>query len=165
MPRFLLAALMLALGGFTALAEEKPESKDDPKSDNKGKLVGKWKMAEFPQKGFSAEELKRFEDGGLYFTVEFKQGGACEMGVGGKSDLVDVIKKSPETANMKWQYKLLAGEGIEFSGLPKQAKEGFWGKGKESAKMSVKIDGDKMTITDADGKTAKFVRIKEVSEK
>jgi hypothetical protein len=161
MSRFLATCVLTALGTVCAFAQEKVESKDDPKSDNKGKILGKWKILEAP--GFDADLAKALEAQKIYAYIEFTAKGACTIGVTSDDpDVKKTINAAGEKTAIGCKYKLLAGDGLEMYDLPKELADAnpFGGKG-DRAKTKVKIDGDKMTMTDDDGKTGKLVRIKE----
>jgi hypothetical protein len=136
----------------------------DPKSNNKDKIFGKWKITEVPEDagGKTVEQLASLE---IYFFVEFKADGGLVFGL--TSDKPEVLEQIQRTAPkgklaLNAKYKLLAGEDVELFDIPKELQEtgAVFGKNKDSVKTKVKLDGDKMTMID-DGKTSKLTRIKE----
>jgi hypothetical protein len=152
MHRFLAATLLAALGTACAFAQEKVESKDDPKSDNKEKILGKWRITEVAGKKPDADRFP------LYTYFEFKQNGQFVIGFGAKDAEGEQLLKTGNIPNHVAKYKLLAGEGVEVYDVPKSVT--LPAKAKGTIQMNVKLDGDAMTITE-DSKTTKLVRLKE----
>jgi hypothetical protein len=162
MSRFLAAALLTTLGCVCALAQEKVESKDNPKSDNKGKILGKWKVVSMTPK--DGKEQKLDIGGGLTAILEFTADGNARVGVDASSlspELKAILEKNPEAAakfaemNQVGKYKV-SGDAIEFVEL-KNPEGGPFGK---NNKGKLKFDGDTLTLTGDDG-ILKLTRIKE----
>jgi hypothetical protein len=134
------------------------------KSNNEGKIVGKWKIV-------SAQGLEQtnqqLDQVGGYLFIEFGSDGTLTMGADFKDkEMGETIKKaaaaSGEKTSFSWKYKLLSGDGVEFYDLPpelKQQMSGMFG-GKDRARTKIKIDGDNMTMTDDDGKSGQLTRVK-----
>ena len=137
------------------------------KSNNEGKIVGKWRFTEIPGGVEGADEMKMLEAFGVYVYFEFKQGGVFEMGLGEeKPGTIANLQKmgggggGPTSVTAK--YKLLSGDGVELYDLPKEMQEqggGLFGGTKDRARAKIKIDGDVMSVTDDDGKTGKLTRV------
>jgi len=92
------------------------------------------------------------------------------VAIGAASDDAEVQKlfDAQKNTTITCKYRLPAGDAVEFFDLPKELQEkggGLFGKGKDSAKTTVKIDKDEMTMTDDDGKTGKFTRMKDAKDK
>jgi hypothetical protein len=153
--------LLVAVGGLAMLCTACGAS------NNKGKIEGKWKITDMPHKDDKSK--KEFEDMtkmGLYVYFDFKPDNALEMGVGAdKPEVLEFIKALSKGEPLQWnaKYKLLSGDGVEFYDLPKEMREkggGLFGGNKDRARTNIKIEGDKMTMTDADGKTGQLTKIK-----
>jgi len=134
-------------------------------SNNKGKIEGKWKFVSAPALDATIKEL---EPAKAYLYMEFKPDGTMSMGAESSDpQFNEIMQKMASTKGEKtvvsWKYKLLSGDGVEFYDLPKELQEkggGVFGKNKDKARTSVKINGDDMTMTDDDGKTGKLTRVK-----
>ncbi|MFO0824103.1 MAG: hypothetical protein U0792_13485 [Gemmataceae bacterium] len=138
-------------------------------SNNAGKIEGKWKIVSAPGLEDTNKQLEQVK---AYLYMEFRPDGTMSMGADFEDPAMKEIvekfaAKSGEKTSFSWKYKLLTGDNVEFYDLPKELQEkgtgGLFG-GKDKARTSVKIDGDNMTMTDSDGKTGKFVRIKPGAE-
>jgi len=136
-------------------------------SNNKGKIVGKWKINELPHKDNEAkEDFEGLSKLGIYVYFDFRADNTLEMGVGAdKPETLEFVKAMSKGQALQWtaKYKLLSGDGVEFYDLPKEMQEkggGIFGKNKDRARTNVKIDGDRMTMTDDDGKTGQLSRVK-----
>jgi hypothetical protein len=137
-------------------------------SNNKGKIEGTWKVTELPASsaGKSKDEFAQMSKMGMYMQMEFKPDGMLTIGLGAdKPETLDLVKLltqgKPTSGDAK--YKLLSGDGVELYDMPKEMQEkggeGMF-KGKDRAKVTVKIDGDSMTMTGDDGQTVKLLRVK-----
>ncbi len=124
-------------------------------SNNKGKIEGKWKLVSAP--GLDPS-IKVLEMGKAYIYFEFKPDGTVESGPAIEGDEKnEELLKAGESTKKTGNYKLKAGNKVEFTG-PEDKGGGFFGKsGKEY--FEVAIDGDTMTITGSDG-NMKLVRVK-----
>ena len=128
-------------------------------SNNKGKIEGKWKLTELPNrpdKGNGKEMLGQLETMGLYLAMEFRPDGTMTLGLtGDKPEMLEFVKAMAQGKGQKitWdaKYKLLSGDNVEFYDMPTdmQGAGGGLFNQKDRAKVSVKINGDEMTITDA----------------
>jgi hypothetical protein len=132
------------------------------KSNNEGKIVGKWKILSAPG---TEQMLKLAQADGGYLYFEFKSDGTMLMGFGATDPKVQAkIEEDDEKDSLSWKYKLLAGAGVEFYDLPAELKEqgggGLFGRNEDRARTKVKIDGDNMSMTDDDGSVCKLVRVK-----
>ena len=121
-------------------------------SNNKGKIVGKWKMV--GGGGMKADDAKMMEMLGIYVYFDFKDDGTLQFGAGANDPKMnDMLKDKGETKVASMKYKLLSGDAVEIYDIPKdmQDKEGGgpFGK-KDRARGNIKIDGDNMTISDDD---------------
>ena len=137
-------------------------------SNNKGKIEGTWKVTELPASsaGKSKDEYAQMSKMGMYMQMEFKPDGTLTIGLGAdKPETLDMVKLFAQGKPTSWdgKYKLLSGDGVELYDLPKEMQEkggeGLF-KGKDRAKVAVKIDGDSMTMTGDDGETVKLTRVK-----
>ncbi len=135
-------------------------------SNNKGKIEAKWKITALPEKieGKNKNELADMAKMGVYVYMEFKPDGNLTFGVGAdKPEMLDLIKAMAPNQKITWdaKYKLLSGDGVEIYDLPKdlQATGGGLFGNKDRARVSVKITGDEMKMTDDDG-TATLTKVK-----
>ena len=164
MPRFLTAALLAALGTVCAFAQEKVESKDDPKSDNKGKIVGKWKVTEYPKEHAPAYE--QITALGFWFYIEFKSNNILVLGLGADTpEGQKQLKRVAENAELTWdaKYRLLAVDVVEIYGAKeKKLNAALVG---DNTKPSITVKKDEMTIKDPDGNITKLTRLKEPKDK
>lgn len=131
------------------------------KSNNEGKIVGKWKMVSGP--GMGEDDKKMMEAFKIYPYMEFSPDGTMSVGVAAADPkMQDAIAMKMDAEKITCKYKLLSGDGIEFYDLPKnmQEKGGLFGKNKDRARTKVKIDGDNMTMTDDDGQSGTLTRLK-----
>ena len=131
------------------------------KSANEGKIVGKWKFVDFPAGVQGAEELKQAALMGIYLYCEFKPNNTFELGAGSDNPQMAEMIQGKAGATAGGKYKLLSGEGVEFYDLPKEFSKGGGGMfgNKDRARTKIKIEGDNMTWSDDDGKTAKLARV------
>lgn len=131
-------------------------------SNNKGKIEGKWKIVSAP--GLGEQEMKMMEAFKMYAYMEFKPDGTMSIGAASTDpEMQKMIEGSKDNKTVTCKYKLLSGDGVEFFDLPKELQEkggGMFGKNKDKARTSVKINGDDMTMTDDDGKAGKLTRVK-----
>ena len=122
-------------------------------SNNKGKIVGKWKIS--GGAGIKEEELKMMEAFKVTLVMEFKEDGTVRMGLEAPPEMQKMLEKGDGKSSASFKYKLLSGDTVEFYDIPKdmQDKEGggLFGK-KDRGKATVKIEGDNMTITDDETK-------------
>ena len=128
------------------------------KSNNEGKIQGKWKIEYAP--GFDQNTVKQLAAMQTYAYIEFGKD-TCTIGV--YSDNPDVLKglaQSGEKSTITCKYKLLSGDGLEMYDLPPELKQMGTGGKADRARTKVKIDGDTMTMTDDDGKQGKLTRVK-----
>lgn len=130
-------------------------------SNNKDKIVGKWKLVSAP--GMKADELKMMDALKAYLFFEFKPDGTLAVGAEfGDPAMKEAMAKANEKGEktvMNGQYKLLSGDDVEFSGMNDQKKAGgLFGNGDKS-RLKIKIDGDNMTITGSDG-VGQLTRVK-----
>ena len=162
MPRLVAACVFAALAGLCGAAQEKVEKKDDPKSDNEGKIVGKWRIVEAPEDldGKKAnEELKALTDLGVRFYFDFRKDMSFGFGItSDNAELLEAIKKAGAIP-VSGKYKLLAGEGVELYDLPKDLA--LFDKGATSAKLRIKIEGERLSVTDSSGRITKLIRMRE----
>ena len=136
-------------------------------SKNKGKIEGKWKLADAPSGSpEDTANFKKMADTGLYMFFDFRPDNSLTIGIhSDNEDMLKMIKALAGDQKISWdvKYKLLSGEGVEFYDLPKEFREqggpGLFG-GKDRARTKIRIEGDNMAMTDNDGKTAKLVRMK-----
>ena len=131
-------------------------------SNNKGKIVGKWKISDFG--GDKVDDKMKELGDKISIYMEFRADETGGFGV----DVNDPVLKKAFEANkdkttFSFKYKLLNGDVVEVYDLPKEMQEnGPFGK-KDRGKMRVKIDGDNMTISDDEtlkNKPAKLTRMK-----
>jgi hypothetical protein len=160
-------ALVLFVCSVALCAADPVRAQDkEPKSNNKGKIVGKWKVTSGSDK--KVDELKTLEMLKLFMVFEFKDDGTLLFGI--DSDDAETKKRlKKETSSYTVTYTLGPGDEVELSGLAK-ADENKKGDGppgkKDRQKATIKIDGDKMTITDAEKKTIELKKLpKEKADK
>jgi hypothetical protein len=126
-------------------------------SSNKGKIEGRWKLVSLPNQSKPPEDRK------VYTYFEFKPDGAFEVGATSDPDPGEKDSK-PEDRSIvlaKAKYRLQGGDYVEIYDLPKELQDkggGVFG-GKDKVRIKIKISGDNMDLTDAEG-TAKLVRVK-----
>ena len=145
-----LLALLLAVGCLGGALAAPDDKKDDPKSNNKDKIVGKWKIT--GGGGAKEEELKLMRDLGIYVYLEFKNDGTLRFGAEASDPKVKKLLENGKETLASCKYKLLGGDEVEIYDIPKDLQDkdgGPFGK-KDRAKGMIKIDGDKMTISDDD---------------
>lgn len=129
----------VCLGGAVSAA---PEPKDkSPESNNKDKIVGKWKATALPDlpKGVPAESVS--------ITLEFTADGKMMMDM-------DAFGMKQKLVTAK--YRLGSENWVHFSEMKPVPKDG-----KTESKDKVVIDGDKMTLENDKGKMMGFTRIPE----
>jgi hypothetical protein len=128
------------------------------KSNNEGKIQGKWKIEYAP--GFEEQMVKQLASMQTYAYIEFGKD-TCTIGVHSENpQVLDGLAKSGEKTTMTCKYKLLSGDGLEMYDLPPELKSMGTGGKADRARTKVKIDGDNMTMTDDDGKQGKLTRVK-----
>jgi hypothetical protein len=135
-------------------------------SNNKGKIEGRWKVTTFPEKtdAKTKNEMDQLGKMGLYLFLEFKSDGTMSVGLGAdKKEVLDVIKAMAPQQKTTWdmKYKLLSGDGVEVYDMPADLQSGgggLFGK-KDRARVSIKINGDDMTLVDDEG-TTKLTKVK-----
>jgi hypothetical protein len=154
MHRFFTASLVVAIALFAVGCG---------KSNNEGKIVGKWKIDYAP--GFDEGMVQMLAAEKIYAYIEFTPDNTCTIGVTSDDPTVrQEIAQSGEATTVRCKYKLLSGDGLEMYDMPKELQEGagspFGGKA-DRARTKAKIDGDTMTMTDDDGKTGKLTRIRD----
>lgn len=127
-------------------------------SNNKGKIVGKWKMVAGP--GIS-EMIGTLESADVYFFLDFKNDGTMAMGIESSDPKIRKNLAKLEKSSMVCKYRLLSGDGIEVYDVP----EGYGvtglpgGGGKDSSRSQVTINGDLMLLKD-ETSTHQLIRIK-----
>ncbi len=123
-------------------------------SNNESKIVGKWKLVESSK----PEEIKQMSDVGMYLYFEFRADNTFDMGIGSdKPGMLDLIKMTGKPVVYPGKYKLGSGDTVNFSEFKGPDGKGF--DGKDKARSNITIEGDNMTIKDADGKTMKLVKV------
>jgi hypothetical protein len=157
-----LFAVVLLFGCWGALGATAPVP-EGAKQPNKTKIVGKWKITGGTD--LKADDLKMMETLKVFPYIEFKDDGTVTFGVEfGDAEMKKLIEQSGkgDKMNFSFKYKLGSGDEVEFSDVPKELQDkkggGPFG-GKDKAKATVKIDGDKMTMTDEDKKEVKLTRL------
>jgi hypothetical protein len=148
-----------------AAEDKKADKKTDPKSNNKDKIIGKWELVEAPIYAVSNDGAKVLVKSETHTYMEFKDNGVVIWGLwADRPEIEAALKKRGDGLTLDLKYKLLAGNGVEFGDLPiamQGGQYGIFGKNKGTASTKVTIDGDKMTVTNQAGKTAKLNRIKD----
>jgi hypothetical protein len=114
-------------------------------SNNKGKIVGKWRLDSGG--GMTEPVLKQLAEQEGYAFFEFKDDGTMTMGFGStdpqKQEALDKLTLG------SCKYKLGTGDAVELYDLSKSMRDDEGGSpfGKEDrAKGAIKIDGDTMTL-------------------
>jgi hypothetical protein len=145
-------------GCICAIAASVPAHARDkePKSNNKDKIVGKWKLTG----GTDLEALETFK---AVVFLEFADDGTASLGVEvGDPEFKKLLEKSDQKTTFGFKYKLGAGDDLELYDLPKDLQEKQEKVGscaKDRRKCVVKIDGDKMTLTDDQKKTIELKKL------
>lgn len=124
-------------------------------SNNKGKIVGKWKIT--GGGGIKDEELKMMETFGVNMILDFRDDGTIAMAVQSNNpDFQKAMEASKDKTSFTFKYRLGSGDVVELYDLPKELQEkdkkggpGLFGS-KDRAKAIIKIEGDNMTISDDD---------------
>ena len=121
-------------------------------SNNKGKIVGKWKMT--GGAGMKEDDLKMMEAFGVAMVVEFRDDGTVTLGAQANNPELQKALDSKEKSSFTFKYKLHSGDVVEFYDLPKEMQESKKGGSpfgsKDRGKVNVKIEGDNMTWSDDD---------------
>ncbi len=130
-------------------------------SNNKGKIVGKWKMT---GGGVDDKMPKEMADK-MYLMMEFKDDGTAGFSlVINDPEMKKFFEASKENTSATFKYKLLKGDEVELYDLPKEMQNEKSGFKKDRAKATIKINGDDMTmvVIDDDKKeqTVKLTKIK-----
>jgi hypothetical protein len=118
-------------------------------SNNKGKIVGKWKATALP--GMSAEDTEKFKAMGdamsvvIEFTADGKMIGTITMDMFGKKNSQEIM-----SAN----YKLGTGDWVHFTNIKPPPKDK-----KTESKDKVVINGDTMTLETEKGDKFTLTRI------
>lgn len=129
-------------------------------SNNKGKIEGRWKFVSVP--GVDEKMVQQLAAEKVYLFVDFSPNGTMTLGAASEDkDVQQRLNQSGEKVTMSCKYKLLSGDDVEFYDLPKEMQEkgGLFGS-KDRARTKVKVTGDTMTMTDPDGKSGSFARMK-----
>jgi hypothetical protein len=152
---------LVALAGFAFLAA-------GCSSNNKGKVDGRWKFVTFPEttatQGKGKELLAMLNERGAYFMLEFRPDGTMTLGIGsGKPEVLEQLKAVATEQGQKLtgdaKFKLLPGDDVEFYDLPPEFRgEGGPFGSKDRVKLQIRINGNEMTLTAADG-TATLTRL------
>jgi hypothetical protein len=136
------------------------------KSNNEGKIVGKWKVIGVSGPNADPEDFAEMQKFGVYLFLDFRVDGVMVVGI--DSDNPEKLNEIKQLApggklSVDVKYKLRFGDGIEFYDLPAEMQEqggGLFGRNKDRALAKVKINGDQMTMTDDDGTSGQLVRVK-----
>lgn len=121
-------------------------------SNNKDKIVGKWKMVS-ASKGDEIETMKKM---GLALAWVFNADGTFAMEVvsaeAGKepSPLAGAFDKSKLPSG---KYTLAMGDTVNFSDVKN-------GSGDKRLTTNITVNGDNMTMKDPDGSTVQLTRVK-----
>lgn len=127
-------------------------------SNNKDKIIGKWKMDNMP--GLSADDAKMAKEKGMYFYFDFKADGAMVMGIDStQAEVATKLKESGQKTTFPGKYKLLAGDKVEVYDMEGEEGKKLFG-GKDKAQTEIKITGDNMTIKDPDGTSMNLIKMK-----
>ena len=131
------------------------------KSNNEGKIAGKWKLVSAP--GIDEKEIKLLDGFGMAMVFDFRADGSVTAGMEAtdpalRAEVEKAAQAKGEQISTSGRYKLLSGDDVEFSGFTGgKAGGGLFGKG-EKGRAKVQIQGDDMTLVASDG-TGKFVRM------
>lgn len=119
-------------------------------SNNKGKIVGKWKATSFPGMDETAKaNLKKMGDDAFSLVIEFKPDGKM---VGTMT--INMLGKSQTEQVMSADYALGKGDWVNFTNMnPPQ-------EGKSQSKDKVVIQGDTMTLETEKGEKITLTRMK-----
>lgn len=131
-------------------------------SNNKGKIVGKWKVTDPSDKDPKAKDgFQKLGQMGIYMYMEFKDDSTAVMGFDAdKPGMIELLKMGIPGGKVTFpaKYKLMSGNKVEIYDFSAEAKQILSGKG-ERMRSDIIIEGDNMTIKDADGTITKLVKI------
>jgi hypothetical protein len=116
-------------------------------SNNKGKIVGKWKATNLPGSDKDKEALKMAQDVALVleFTADGKMTGTATVTVFGQTQTKEV---------MSADYKLGTGDWVFFTNVKPPPKNGG-----TKSKDKLVINGDTMTIDTESGEKITLTRM------
>jgi len=133
-------------------------------SNNKDKIVGKWKFIESPNADAETKKgLDMMAMMGAYMYFDFNADNTVVIGVeSDKPGMLDLLKMSTPGGTLTFpaKYKLLSGNKVEFYDLSPEAKALIKGADKGRMVSEIMIDGGKLTMKDPDGSIGKFERYK-----
>jgi hypothetical protein len=147
MPRFRpLALLMLAAAALLPVG--------CLKSNNEGKIHGKWKLVDSPE--FNTAEGRAAVQAGLYVVVDFKPDNSMTIAL--QSDqpgVMDLLRQGMPGGKTIFtaKYKLMGGDNVQLSDIEKDALQFI-----KPGRVMVNITGDQMSITTATG-VEKYTRL------
>ena len=152
-----LAILVLAVSGLLATG--------CGKSNNEGKIVGKWKIVGLPDKTSAQhrDEFSKLNTLGVYVYLDFRPDNTLTMGVGSDAPgMLQMMKAGAPGGKLEWpaKYKLKSGDAVEIYDMPKEMQGqggGMFGS-KDRAAVKISINGDNMSMTDEEG-TGQLVRV------
>jgi hypothetical protein len=133
-------------------------------SNNKGKIVGKWKFVSSSDNNKESQKnIDQMKEMGAYLYFEFKADNTLVVGLDAdKPEMIQFIKAMVPNNKVTWtgKYKLQSGNKVEIHDMEPDAKQFIKG---DKARSEIIIDGDNMTIKDPDGSSAQLVRIKDAA--
>jgi len=153
MPLFSRNAMLLIVGILTL-------SCSACKSNNEGKIVGKWLVT--GATGESETGFKQMEKEKLGLFFEFKADGTITMTAESTDQTSHGKQQQIPYFTFTFKYKLKCGDSVEFYDLPKDLQQknggGMFGS-QDRGRERIKISGDNMTIFE-DKVTLSLFRVK-----
>ena len=125
-------------------------------SNNKGKIVGKWRMENL--NGAPEKDMAEFK---LVVFIQFNEDGTARIAAESADPRIQKALAADTKTAQSFRYKLLAGDMVEMYELPKDMQAGgggLFGK-KDRAKVKIQINGDRMTMID-DNTNLQLTKIK-----
>jgi hypothetical protein len=136
------------------------------KSNNEGKIVGKWKLTAATD--MASKQFNQLEMVNVYVFIEFRSDHTVTIGAESSDPNVQrnkALMGKLESLSKTCKYRLRSGDVVEFYDMPKDMQNkadgtGLFGANKDRARTRAKINGDSMNWNDDDNKNFNFVRIK-----
>jgi len=128
-------------------------------SNNKGKIVGKWKVVSAT--GQSGNTMKELEAKKISYFFEYKEDFSVVISFELPDNPVFGKQLQSMMPSYTFKYKLRSGDIVEFYDLPKDLQEkggGMFGN-KDRGRERIKISGDNMTMMEETGNLS-LVRVK-----
>jgi hypothetical protein len=127
------------------------------KSNNEGKIVGKWRYDTVPYG--DAKQAETFKQTGAYFYLEFQAGGVLLLGI--DSDQPGLMERLPNAQLARTPrattYKLLPLNSVEIAESRDPTGKVLW----KAGRVELVIDGDTMRYMEPDGVARTLTRMKD----